>query len=841
MSSHHRQVRIESTSASDDLDFNDVTFIDVESKRMLNSRYRYSEGLSNGSSRKLSKRQKAVLVSFIAITLVVVTTVTIILTQKKDWLTSSTRITRADRKFTLDEVLSGKYSYDSYSTQWVSDQNYLHNNGFGSLLQYNMDTMDTSEILTPLELSQSRIDRVKKISPDKKWFLFSNNTKSLYRHSFYADYYVKDLSNGKIKRIKTPDDEYSEQIRYCGWSEKDNALVLVYKCNIYYAENVTDDRMTYFEITKDGVPKKIFNGVPDWVYEEEIIASSHAIEFSPDGKYMAYVTFNATDVPFYKFPIYGSPSKLYTTIEKIAYPKAGYPNPTIKVNIINIEDVVARSSSTVRVRLQPPTQLMKGEYYYSVLQWSTDNKVFVQWLNRAQNVTYCMMYRPTEPVGTVVEDHKTTSGWIDDDYVKPPFAKDGSYYITMLPKNIPGKGDFRHLAKVTVSATGGTTTFLTSGDFTVQDINCFDADEEVVYFRSTESSPKYRHVYSYNVTTKEKKCVTCGLIKDSDGTDCTYYYPQFSKQCSWVTLMCQGPFVPITNMYGVKNNRRLILTSNNNTKASLAEKDVPKNIYYTVKSDDGIYDIPVKETRPLNFDRNKKYAVLFDVYGGPNTQKVTDKFRIGFDDYFVNAHDVIVISCDARGTGYYGYKYLYAVYRKLGYYESLDAIAVAKYLQKQSYVDPERIAIWGWSYGGFYSATTLAMAGDVIKTAVAVAPVTDWRYYDTVYSERYMGLPTEEDNLAGYERTAVMARAKDFAGKNFLLIHGTADDNVHFQNSAQLVAALIKNKIKFRSQYYPDRDHSIQSGGHIYYLIADYLLAHLKAGKVPGQYYGFNF
>jgi len=222
------------------------------------------------------------------------------------------------------------------------------------------------------------------------------------------------------------------------------------------------------------------------------------------------------------------------------------------------------------------------------------------------------------------------------------------------------------------------------------------------------------------------------------------------------------------------------------------------------------------------------------VYGGPSTQKVTDRYSYGFDHFLVSSHDIILINFDARGAGYYGYKFMYAVYKQLGHYEAVDAVNVGKYLKTQPYVDPKKIAIWGWSYGGFYSSTVMGMDSDVITTAVAVAPVTDWRYYDTVYTERYMGLPTPEDNIAGYQSTSVLSMTKNFRGKNFLLIHGTADDNVHFQNAAQLSAALVKDKVKFRGQFYTDKRHSIQTS-HVYYLIADYLMAHLRNVEIPAD------
>ncbi|XP_065655419.1 prolyl endopeptidase FAP isoform X9 [Hydra vulgaris] len=786
-----------------------------------------SSGESNDKSlcfNKTSNIRKIFFILFVVFSVVVGLAVAVAL-KKEDWILGklAKRLSRGDsRKLLLDDVLGGKFSYESYSTLWISDHEYIHEQSDGISL-YDMDGPSLHPIINGKEAQESLIDRVKKFSADRNYFLFSNKSVHLYRHSFYADYYVKDLKSGIIRRIKPPTNE-GDQIRYASWSTNGSALVFVYKSNIYFIPTMDTLQMQYYQITKDGETNTIFNGVPDWVYEEEILASTHALEFSADGRYMAYVNFNATSVPYYKFPRYGSQDDSYTVIEKIAYPKAGYPNPLIKIMIVDLQSVV-KFILTEKVVLAPPIEISTGDYYYAVMKWNKNARLFVQWMNRQQTNTICMLYEPGETQGVIVEKHKVINGWVDDDYVKPYFSKDGSYYLTMLPKDVGNEGKYRHIAKV-LTQIPQTIEYLTDGTFTVQDLNCYNIDEEIIYFRSTESSSRYRHVYSYNLKTNKKNCITCGLIKDKEtGANCTYYYPQFSKECSWVTLMCQGPFVPSTIMYNIKSKYQILLSNNINTRNALKEKDMPTVHYYTINSDG--YDIPVRETRPYDFDPKRKYAVLFDVYGGPNTQKVDDMFTIEFSTIFPS-YNIILVNFDARGSGYRGYKFLHAVYKRLGYYETIDAVNVAKYLKKQSYIDPNRFAIWGWSYGGFYAATVLADSHGVINTAVSVAPVTDWRYYDTVYSERYMGLPTVADDLKGYEETALMSKASRFKDKNFLLIHGTADDNVHFQNSAQLAAALVKEKVKFTTQFYTDKDHSINPRYHLYVTLATFLEDKLK-------------
>ncbi|XP_066921134.1 prolyl endopeptidase FAP-like, partial [Clytia hemisphaerica] len=640
-------------------------------------------------TKKFSRRYHILFGLFTVMMFGVGLTVGLVIRQKTDWLTGTSikvstgveRLKRADNKFAIEDVMGGKYSYSTYGLTWVSDDSYLHSEG--SVLKYNMSSMATETIIDATDNYRHSYGDYE-LSPDQKWVLLSNNTKRLYRHSSYADYYIQDLrsnaernsSKPRTIKLETPDKDKTEQIRYVGWAKKDNALVFVYKCNIYYVPTVLEITDRYYQLTDNGIPKKVFNGVPDWVYEEEIIASTHAIEVSKDGRYIAFVTFNATDVPFFKFPVYGSVDHQYTTIDKIAYPKAGYPNPTIKFSVIDMEEVLkSKSRESKRSHPKPPAKISKTDYYYAVMKWTPGNELFVQWMNRAQNETVCVTYPPDKDEGKTVEEHSTPHGWIDDDYVKPKFSPDGSYYITMLPID-----DNRHLAKVSLTSETPSIDYLTRGKYWVQDINCYNSKDNLIYFRSTEQSPRYRQVYSIDVNTKEKKCLTCGLIKDpTTKQECTYHYPVFSKQCSWVSLMCQGPFLPTVQMFDVKNEKVYqMLASNDKSREQLKEKDLPVNVYYTIKSDG--YDIPVKETRPPTFDVNKKYAVLFDVYGGPNTQKVLDMFSLHFNEYLCTNFDILVLQIDARGSGYYGYEFLHAVYKKLGYYEAIDAINVAKYL-----------------------------------------------------------------------------------------------------------------------------------------------------------------
>uniref|UniRef100_A0A7M6DQ17 Uncharacterized protein n=1 Tax=Clytia hemisphaerica TaxID=252671 RepID=A0A7M6DQ17_9CNID len=707
---------------------------------------------SGGRKKGWFRRTNIIVLVFlilISITLVLVFTLAL----KKDKELSSETLISPNRRFTLDEVFLRKYTPRTASIYWVSDDNYLDFSD-GIVRKSITNSTYSDRILTRQEMVDNRISRsLARLSPDNKWVLLANNTKKLYRHSFYADYYVKERSTNRVIKLHSPDGDSDEQIRLCTWANNGSAIVFVYKCNVYYIATLETEDIKYYQLTTSGVPKSVFNGVPDWVYEEELLFSGKALEVSADGKYLSYVKFNANQ-SYFSYAIYGHPSKSYPDIDRIAYPKAGFPNPTIEIKIINLQSVLQEDNSVKNFTqykkiLSPPAKISKGDYYYCIMTWSPGNELYVQWMNRAQNETVCMKYDSTNGQPTTLQEYNTPGGWIDDDYTKPKFAKDNSNYITLLPHE-----DFRHLAKVSMNPKNGPEVeFLTDGKFMVVDINCYNADDQILYYRSTQESPAQRHVYRINLQTKENSCITCDLLKDSDGTKCTYHDIVFSKKCTYATINCKGPYVPVSYMVNMETMNVQNLTSNEHVKDLLSRKALPTEKFYTIKSDG--WDIHVKETRPAGFDPKKKYPVLLSVYGGPSTQKVTDRYSYGFDHFLVSSHDIILINFDARGAGYYGYKFMYAVYKQLGHYEAVDAVNVGKYLKTQPYVDPKKIAIWGWSYGGFYSSTVMGMDSDVITTAVAVAPVTDWRYYDTVYTERYMGLPTPEDNIAGYQVSRV--------------------------------------------------------------------------------------
>uniref|UniRef100_A0A8C4MZW2 Fibroblast activation protein alpha n=1 Tax=Equus asinus asinus TaxID=83772 RepID=A0A8C4MZW2_EQUAS len=463
-----------------------------------------------------------------------------------------------------------------------------------------------------------------------------------------------------------------------------------------------------FQITFNGKENKIFNGVPDWVYEEEMLATKYALWWSPNGKFLAYAEFNDTEIPVIAYSYYGD--EQYPRTINIPYPKAGAKNPVVRVFIID-----ATYPDYVGPREVPvPAIIASSDYYFSWLTWVTDDRICLQWLKRIQNVSVLSICDFREDWQTwdcpKVGYMKTTEVYFEDESTKVGTLQSQNFSLVLFS------------------------------------------------FSSRISIGGY---------PPRKKCVTCHLRKER----CQYYTASFSDYAKYYALVCYGR----------------------------------SSLWY-------------KMILPPQFDKSKKYPLLIQVYGGPCSQSVRSIFAISWISYLASKEGIVIALVDGRGTAFQGDKLLYAVYRKLGVYEVEDQITAVRKFIEMGFIDEKRIAIWGWSYGGYVSSLALASGTGLFKCGIAVAPVSSWEYYASIYTERFMGLPTKDDNLKHYKNSTVMARAEYFRNVDYLLIHGTADDNVHFQNSAQIAKALVNAQVDFQAMWYSDQNHGISglSTKHLY-------------------------
>uniref|UniRef100_A0A674CK90 Dipeptidyl-peptidase 4 n=1 Tax=Salmo trutta TaxID=8032 RepID=A0A674CK90_SALTR len=544
------------------------------------------------------------------------------------------------------------------------------------------------------------------------------------------------------------------------------------------------------QVTSNGKHNKILNGIPDWVYEEEMFSSYEAMWWSPGGKYLAYAEFNDTLVQNIEYSWYGKEQYPDTVI--FPYPRPGTPNPVVKLfvydttNISNITEVVWCCF-----------RVFYSDHYLATVTWVTDERIAVQWQKRKQNELRFQVYDFNTVENTWIENALEFSP------SNPTLSADkASFYIVMSDNN-----GYKHIHHVT-----GVTTAVTSGTWEVIDI--LKVTNNAIYYSSNQygHKPGGRNIYKITLgaTPSTTQCLTCTLNE----VRCQYNSAYFSHDASFFRMDCSGP----------ASSHRLeiqVLEDNTALEGLLSEIHMPTMRRDFIKQ--GEFNLWYQMTLPPGFDKSKKYPLLIDVYAGPCSQKADFRYRLGWAAYLASTEKVIVASFDGRGSGYQGDKLMHSIYRRLGTYEVEDQIMAAKEFTNMGFVDKGRIAIWGWSYGGYVTSMVLGAGSGVFKCGMAVAPVSKWEYYDTIYTERYMNQPSE--NLEFYNNSTVTARAKNFKSVQYLLVHGTADDNVHFQQAAQISAALVEEQVDFEAMWYTDKDHGLDGSAnqHVYTHMSHFL------------------
>uniref|UniRef100_A0A098LWW7 Dipeptidyl peptidase 4 n=1 Tax=Opheodrys aestivus TaxID=186591 RepID=A0A098LWW7_9SAUR len=706
-------------------------------------------------------------------------------------------LTREDsdtrRKFSLDDYLNGDFQYKSYSMQWMSGHEYVYRNQ-NNVFLYNIDDGKESMILSNDTLDNYNSSEAI-LSPDKKFALLRYNYEKVWRHSYTASYHIYDLNNRTI----ITENPLPTTIQYISWSPVGHKLAYVYQNNVYVK---TTPIASAVEITQNGAENKILNGLADWVYEEEMFGTHSALWWSPNGSFLAFAEINDTEVPVIEYSFYSEDTLQYPKTIKIPYPKAGAINPTIKLFVVDILNLPQKNISEIVA----PSSIISGDHYLSVVTWVTDERICLQWLRRIQNFSMLTICDYSGGVWQCPKEkehpEESKTGWVGRFQPSEPyFASDKiSYY-----KIISDSQGYEHIH---YTDSTGKIKPITSGKWEVTDIAAVTNNS--LYFISNEfdGRPGGRHLYKVDLKNDlEKICITC----DSKEGACQYYSVSFSPDASYYKLNCYGPGLPYFTLRNSSTDKDVKnLENNDNLRNVLKEIQMPsktlRNI--TLHGQTFWYQMIL----PPNFDESKKYPLLIDVYAGPCSQKADAAFRINWSTYLASSEGIIVASFDGRGSGYQGDKILHAIYRRLGTYEVEDQISAAKLFSEMSFVDKDRMAIWGWSYGGYVTSMVLGAGSGVFKCGIAVAPVSRWQYYDSIYTERYMGMPEKNDNLDFYENSTVMARAEKFELVDYLLIHGTADDNVHFQQSAQISKALVDAQVDFQAMWYTDKDHGI--GGH---------------------------
>ena len=687
-----------------------------------------------------------------------------------------TSLATAQKKdITIDEIWNG-----TFRTEQMNSLNSM-NGDFYSLQNFNRTTRSS----TVDKYSYTTLEKIKTIVDSKDFkelnyfesYSFNNNetklilgvdSEAIYRHSSLGIFYVYDIASKSLQLI---DEEKIQEPTFSPDSKK----VAYSKNNNLFIRNLETNEVT--QITSDGLKNSIINGICDWVYEEEF-AFVRAFDWSADSNNIAFLRFNETDVPTFSMDITGT--ELYPTQQVFKYPKAGEKNSTVTLHLYSL------NSAKI-------TKINVGNYeYIPRIKWTNDaSTLCVTTLNRHQNNLNLYIVNASDFSSKVILN-ETDKAYIDI-HNNLTFLKDNSFIWTSE------KDGFNHI--YWYSKEGKLLNQVTKGAWEVTNFYGVNENIKTIFYQSVEDGSINRTIYSIKLNGKDKKRLSKGF-----GTNDA----SFSKNLGFfINTFSDATTPPVYTLHNNKGELLKEVLNNNELSKQLENYTISKKEFFTLKTTNGEFNTWI--LKPSNFDASNKYPLFMTQYSGPGSQSVSNSWNSSNDYWFQHLAQkgYIIVCVDGRGTGFKGSEFKKATYLNMVKLETIDQIDAAKELTKLPYINSNEIGIWGWSFGGHMSTNCLLKGNDVFKMAIAVAPVTSWRFYDSVYTERFLRTPQE--NPTGYDENSPINYADKLKGK-FLLIHGSGDDNVHVQNTMRLTNALIEANKPFEQAIYPDRTHGIYKG-----------------------------
>ena len=694
-------------------------------------------------------------------------------------LTSSISVV-GQQKLTLEEIWGG-----AFRTKGMDELNAMKNTNQYTVLNFDRNSKTTqidlfdygtlNKVATLIDTKDfaalTSIDSYTFDQAEKK-ILIATNTESIFRRSFTANYFVYDIASKKLSKFT------DKAIQEPTFSSDGTKVAYAFENNLYVFDLLLNKE---FQITSDGKKNSIINGITDWVYEEEF-AFVRAFDWNADGTKIAFIRFDETDVPEFSMDMYNQ--GLYPTQTVFKYPKAGEKNATVSLHIYDVT-----TGKTQKIDLST-----YSDFYIARLKWTSDKNVLsAQVINRHQDNLDVIFVDGNSGTKKVILNEK------DKAYVDVTdnltFLKDNSFIWTSE------KDGFNHIYYY--DKTGKLKNQVTKGNWDVTAYYGFDEKNKTIYYQSVENGSINRDVYSISIDGKAKKRLSL-----KTGTNNATFSPNFQYFINTYSSATSAPYYSLNDSKTSQEIKKI--QSNEAVEEKLAKYNVASKEFSTITTEKG-HVLNTWMIKPKDFDPNKKYPVFMFQYSGPGSQQVDNAWN-GTDDYWfmMLAQKGYIVACvDGRGTGFKGAEFKKCTQKELGKYEVEDQIDAAKVFGKYTFVDKSRIGIFGWSFGGFMAANCVFQGADVFKSAIAVAPVTSWRYYDSIYTERYMQTPQE--NASGYDNNSPISHVNKLKG-NFLLIHGTADDNVHVQNTMKMVEALVQANKQFDWAIYPDKNHGIYGG-----------------------------
>ena len=703
----------------------------------------------------------------------------------------------------LFDILDGKYRSNLPSgfrsmNDGVHYSKKVNNN---AIVRYNYQSgvfVDT--IFSVYQLKNSPIKSFDgyEFSPNESKVLVYNNVKQRYRRTLTADYYVVDVKRKEIVPLSEEGGAqeaplFSPDSRYIAFARGNNLFMKKLDFN------------TEIAITKDGEIGKILNGLPDWVYEEEFEAT-RLFNWSPDSKLLAYVKLNETVIPEFSFQIFSATTDanrpvLYPCMMKFKYPKAGEVNSKATVCVYDDFNKTTKFAKLIGV---------DDDFYVPRLMWSNNpEQLMVFVLNRNQNRLDMLSVNPKSTISKLVfrQEDKYYVDYGNIDFLK--FSSDNQFFYTVTEND-----GYRHIWQYNIN--GNPVKQITKGQWDVTDFYGFDEKSKTVYYQSSETSPTQRDIYMIDVKGKKTR------LSNTNGI----HSASFSHGLNYFVHTSSSAVAPHTVVLRDRKGKMIReIESNNALREKWSNLKLPAKEFFTFQTSENI-KLHGWMLKPVDFDASRKYPVLQVQYSGPDSQQALNQWSIGWE-YYLASKGYLVVCVDGRGTGARGSEFRKSTYMQLGILETRDQVETAKYLAQQTYVDKNRIGIWGWSYGGSMTLWSMSTGEKIFKAGISVAPVTDWRLYNTAYTERFMRRPQE--NFDGYQKTSAIEMASKLEGR-LLLIHGTADDNVHYQNSLLYAERLVEEGKQFEMQIYTDKNHSIlgkQTRRHLYTRMSEFLFNNL--------------
>ncbi|MCB8999602.1 MAG: S9 family peptidase [Bacteroidales bacterium] len=648
-----------------------------------------------------------------------------------------------------------------------------------AIVKWSYETGEKAGIIFTAENTEiSRISDYE-FSNDESKILISTAKERIYRRSFKADYYIYDISKKELKALSG-----NGKQQLASFSPDGKMVAFVRDNNLYYTDLAS---MKETQVTNDGKFNFIINGACDWVYEEEF-GFSKAFAWSPDSKKLAFYRFDESGVKEFNMTYF---KNLYPDIYKFKYPKAGEANSIVSIHCFNLGN-----QKTIKMDVGEET-----DQYIGRILWTKDPETLaILRLNRLQNKLDVLHAKASTGASELVFTEENAR------YINEPtdnsviYLPDGQNFIIQSERDGWLHFYLYNFVKKEIKP-------ITSGPWDISGYIGYDEAKKTLYYESHEQGVIHQDVYSIRTDGTHKK-----RISDEDGWSSADFSNSFKY---YILIHSSANIPPKYTLCDSKGKHIRILEDNAELQKTMKEYGFAKREFLQVPGEMNT-KLNAWIIKPVDFDPSKKYPLFIFVYGGPQSQDVTDNFSYSDSWYQMLVQKGYIVACvDGRGTDGRGEDFRKATYMQLGKYESEDQISAARYFGNQSYIDKSRIGIFGWSYGGYMSLLCLFKGADVFKMAISVAPVTNWRYYDSVYTERFMRTPQE--NPDGYDDNSPINHVDKMKGK-LLLVHGMTDDNVHFQNSVELVEKLIEANKQFDMQFYPNRNHGIYGGNATFHL-----------------------